>query len=91
MIAIPNVDKPKSCKECFRVLKCKSVPRWVTADDSIPKRCPLIDIVTCGECKWAYEDERDGTLWCKVHLEHYRVNSDHFCGFGERRTDEKTL
>lgn len=44
MIAIPNMEKPKTCAECFRVLKCKAVPRWVTTDDSIPKGCPLIEI-----------------------------------------------
>lgn len=44
MIAIPNMDMPKSCAECFRILKCKSVPRWITADDGIPKDCPLIEI-----------------------------------------------
>lgn len=88
MIAIPDMSKPKNCAECFRILKCKAVPRWVTADDSIPKSCPLIDIVTCGECKWSYIDEKyEGTLWCKVHFHHYRVNSDGFCNYGERRKD----
>ena len=45
----------------------------------------IIDIVRCGECKWSYTDERDGTLWCKVHMSHYRVNSDAFCSYGERK------
>lgn len=44
MIAIPNMDKPKNCAECFYGLRCKAVPRWVTADDSIPKSCPLIEV-----------------------------------------------
>lgn len=43
------------------------------------------DLILCGECKWSYTDERDGTLWCKVHMSHYRVNSDGFCFLGERR------
>lgn len=44
MIAIPNMEKPKNCAECFRILKCKAVPRWITTDDGIPKGCPLIEI-----------------------------------------------
>lgn len=48
-----------------------------------------IDLVRCGECEWSYIDERDNTLWCKVHMSHYRVNADHFCSYGERRADER--
>lgn len=50
-----------------------------------------IDLVRCGECKWSYTDERDGLMWCKVHMSHYRVNADHFCSYGERRTDDNTI
>lgn len=47
-----------------------------------------IDLVRCGECKWSYTDERDGLMWCKVHMSHYRVNADHFCSYGEPRESE---
>ena len=85
MIAIPNMDKPEYCRVCHERLKCKQYDGEIlhTPDD-----CPLIDIVRCGECKWSYIDERDGTLWCKVHFHHYRVNSDGFCSYGERRSNE---
>jgi hypothetical protein len=63
---------------------CELLEREVD-DDTIPNDCPLIEIVTCGECKWSYTDERDGTLWCKVHMSHYRVDGDGFCYLGERR------
>lgn len=98
MIAIPNMDMPEHCYECLLrqgnccLLLYEATPPTVPLtrlDD-----CPLIDIVTCGECKWSYTDERDGTEWCKVHTSHYRVNSDGFCKYGERRSDEsdrKTL
>lgn len=80
MIAIPNMDKPKFCDDCFVPLsKCEYF-----AKDGID-HCPLIDIVQCKDCKWSYIDDRDGTLWCKVHMSHYRVNSDGFCSYGERR------
>lgn len=83
MIAIPNMSKPKRCAECFRILICKSVPRWVTTDDSIPKSCPLIEIVTCGECKWYCDFE--GCVFSTDGLK-----PDDFCSYGERRADEHT-
>lgn len=75
MIAIPNMDMPETCDMC-PIEGCEYINGKFT--------CPLIDIVTCGECKWSYTDERDGLLWCKVHLHHYRVNTDDFCSYGER-------
>ena len=86
MIAIPDIDMPKNCAECFRILKCKAVPRWVTADDSIPKSCPLIDIVTCGECKHWYNDADCG-MACE--FTNMKQPSDGFCNWGERRSDER--
>ena len=88
-VYIPNMDKPKFCKceeyNCFawddKKYKCK-ITEW-------KKPCPLINIVQCKDCKWSYIDERDGgTMWCKVHFHHYRVNDDGFCNYGERRSDE---
>lgn len=88
MIAIPNIGKPQNCAECpisalseFNGIVCK------LNRNNDKSNCPFIDIVTCGKCKWSYTDERDGTLWCKVHMSHYRVNSDGFCNYGERRKD----
>jgi hypothetical protein len=90
-VYIPNIDKPKRCELC----PCSYYSEGALSDicqvtdkpitDGKPTNCPLIDIVTCGECKWSYTDERDGTLWCKVHMSHYRVDGDGFCYLGERR------
>lgn len=78
MIAIPNMDKPKSCDECVKSLDiecCGDI-----------RNCSLIDIVQCKDCIWSYIDKQYGdTMWCKVHFHHYRVNSDGFCSYGERR------
>ena len=89
MIAIPNMEKPKECIECeFSCL-------WVNGSthcmvdgeelfcDGIPQRhdCPLIEIVTCGECKYQYmcghQIKRNG-LTLKLTC----------CEYGERRADE---
>lgn len=96
MIAIPNIGKPKGCYDYCEFIAMEEVgcPLKDYAEshqykDRIHPDCPLIDIVTCKECKWSYTDERDGLMWCKVHMSHYRVNADHFCAYGERRADEK--
>lgn len=87
MIAIPNMEKPKNCAECFRILKCKAVPRWVTADDSIPKGCPLIEIVRCGECKWCDNKGKGRALICTNPYIDMDIHPLDFCSYGERRTD----
>lgn len=83
MIAIPNMDKPKRGE----VIAFDGENAVYTDDDMNVHRYPLIEIVRCKDCIWSYTDKRDGTLWCKVHMSHYRVNSDHFCKYGERRAD----
>ena len=84
-VYIPNMEKPKSCWECPFY---DSEYPWTC--DLFDAYCPLIEIVTCGECKWSYIDEKyEGTLWCKVHFHHYRVNSDGFCNYGERANNTR--
>ena len=92
MLAIPNIEKPKECAECFYRLRCKAIPRWLTADFTISSDCPLIEIVTCGECKWAKKegDEGEGNLTCACHIPRFIVPSDGFCYLGERGADEGT-
>ena len=91
MIAIPNMDKPKSCGKCKLVtqlvmgeLICdvldKQVPPYV-----IPHDCPLIDIVTCGECKHWYNDADCG-MACE--FTNMKQPSDGFCNWGERIGNE---
>ena len=88
-VYIPNMEKPKSCWECRLMdgeANCLVTDEGISfKQEGILPDCPLIDIVTCGECKWSYTDERDGTEWCKVHMSHYQVNSDGFCSYGERK------
>ena len=95
-VYIPNMSKPKECKECQWHLDFYIEDEQVgglctiTEKDDKEYTCPLIEIVTCGECKWSYIDERDGLLWCKIHMSHYRVNDDGFCNYVERGADEGT-
>lgn len=83
MIAIPNVDKPKFCDDCFVPLsKCEYF-----AKNGID-HCPLIEIVECKDCthskEW-YRDRRLCYLWAE---EGVSVFEDGYCSYGERRADE---
>lgn len=91
MIAIPNMSKPKDCDECLcendsncqalDILKgeCRenstfSILTW--------DACPIIDIVTCGECKHWYNDADCG-MACE--FTNMKQPSDGFCNWGERK------
>lgn len=92
MIAIPNMDKPKNCAECFYASRCSAVPRWVTTDESIPRGCPLMDIVRCGECKWSktyYVRADNSTRLCCDNYSGLDKDVDpaDFCPYGERRSE----
>ena len=87
MIAIPNMDKPKSCWEC-RLMDGEA--NCLVIDEGIPFKqegiypdCPLIDIVQCKDCKWLGID--DGMTFCNVWLR--EVERHMFCSYGERRAD----
>lgn len=73
MIAILNMEKPKDCWECaenFDIECCGDI-----------RNCPLIDIVTCGECKHWYNDADCG-MACE--FTNMKQPSDGFCNWGER-------
>ena len=90
-VYIPNMEKPKDCEMCpFFVLDGAITDdnEWVSysvcdllsktiGDADMMNDCPLIDIVTCGECIWK-EECTITELW----------GGRGFCPSGERRTDE---
>ena len=91
MIAIPNMEKPKKCVGCPIDEKCcklwKDFDSW---DVETHPDCPLIDIITCGECKWSktyYVKADNSTRLC---CDNYSgldkdVDPSDFCPYGERR------
>ena len=95
-VYIPNMEKPKECKECQWHLDFYIEDEQVgglctiTEKDDRENDCPLIDIVTCGECKYYEESEYiRGDMVCKYHMGHtYYTEADRFCSHGERRSDE---
>ena len=95
MIAIPNMDMPKSCWDCELLFSCKAMPKKMTADEigiytvMRLKDCPLIEIVQCKECKhskvYALQSDAPMKRWC--HRGHFpkEVTDYYFCGDGGRR------
>ena len=90
-IYIPNMEKPKDCKECQWHLDFYIEDEQVgglctiTEKDDKENDCPLIeiDLVRCGECKWGNKDH-EGTLWCEHAIGGIMKPTD-FCSYGERR------
>lgn len=91
-IYIDGLDMPKKepLPECHDLIIGTDGKVFIYGNFEDEFKAEQIDLVRCGECKWSYTDERDGLMWCKVHMSHYRVNADHFCSYGERRADEYT-
>ena len=92
MIAIPNMDKPKSCCECpiaKSYLDCLMEKKYVCpighTDD-----CPLIDIVRCGECKWCDDKGKGRALICTNPYIDMDIHPSYFCPYGERANNTRT-
>lgn len=81
MIAIP-MEKPKSCNRC--PFTCEAMQFFNGKDR--PQSCSLIEIVTCGECKWWNRDgkRKDGKGWCE-NVICGLTKHNAFCSYGERR------
>ena len=87
-VYIDGLDMPKSCGECkfFCGLgygfHCYLNGKHITFIGEVEDFCPLIEIVTCGECS-----RRKKNGFCLEH-NRYERNDDGFCSYGERRADE---
>lgn len=85
MIAIPNMERPESCWQCYN----EGCDHWAEYGYDNSAVCPLIDIVTCGECK--HRDPEDKKCDCGMSERQgciFPVADDYFCKYGERRADE---
>ena len=86
-IYLPNMSKPKGCKECQWHLdfyiKDEKVGGLctITEKDDKENTCPLIEIVRCGECKWWNEE----THGCNRNPSVNAWWETDFCSYGERK------
>jgi hypothetical protein len=92
MLVIKDMELPKSCKKCpFKAMFPNTgLKNGVCNDLHLPfKRhqyCPLIEIITCKDCK--YYRNRDGDEWCTTHSfkdNKFFVREDYHCADAERK------
>lgn len=84
MVAIKGMNMPASCKVCMLnnvhnawFSLCRTTGyNVIEYKDSRHPNCPLVEIVTCKDCKYCYENSCDFDGW--------GVNGDYFCAKGER-------
>ena len=84
MIAIKEMKMPNSCSECNLTTRktwnyaCSINLKDIDCTETKrPKDCPLVEIVTCKDCK--HNDE--GTCY----IDGLGVRDDYFCSSGERK------
>jgi hypothetical protein len=80
MIAVKEMEMPKSCALCERF---EGACKYTDFGDYQTKRnpsCPLVEIVTCEHC-----DNRCTGGLCTKH--NITVTKDFFCADGERREE----
>lgn len=56
---------------------------WIRQMEERASDCPLVEIVTCKDCKHCDFDDSDQTFFCNTYGN--IVCSSHFCSDGERR------
>lgn len=79
MIAIKGIDeKPIDCSSCF--VSGAACPAVSYRNDRAPDGCPLVEIVTCKDCKHNTENTCD--------LDGYSVHDDYFCSSGEKKSEK---
>ena len=87
MIAIKDMlEMPSCCGKCKVRHECKVADEWDEFDWNYNERCegcPLVEIVTCKDCKHCDFDDSDQTFFCNAYGN--IVCSSHFCSNGERR------
>jgi len=97
MIAIKGMEElPKNCAECSLVtddmfgdatcvLLCDE---WKDNKNHRAENCPLVEIITCKDCKHkvflASDNEGNVKYMCDKHCKNI-TNEDYFCADGERR------
>lgn len=95
MIAIKGMgmEMPKNCANCsFSIYYenlggyvCEYVGEVINKNEILKKRldnCPLVEIVTCKDCKYARQSE-DNDRYCYLSGKYHDI--DYFCANAERK------
>lgn len=84
MIAIKDMEMPKECYVCpllddeYGVCKIIGETK-VDMTEERSKNCPLVEIVTCKDCKYYRNSLEHCTQWCMS------TTDDFYCGFADMR------
>ena len=96
-VYIPNMEKPKECKECQWHLDFYIEDEQVgglctiTEKDDRENTCPLIEIVRCKDCKHYDTESRTFPCCTDIYGAVRYMEADGFCSKGERRADDITI
>lgn len=89
MIAIKGMEMPSCCLDCeffsnYSDAKlCDFTLEEINESEyGRAEHCPLVEIVTCKECKYARQSE-DNDRYCYLSCKYHDI--DYFCADGERR------
>lgn len=85
MIAIKDMEMPKTCTMCWLSPMCKvhgEKPEWMGYNTRMDG-CPLVEIVTCADCRHLVR--YNGELVCGSPHGMLRFTPDGFCKYGEER------
>jgi hypothetical protein len=86
MIAIKGMEMPKNCIECNHkdlqeAINCQLIYNGCANCGKHPG-CPLVEIITCKECKYARQSE-DNDRHCYFSAKYHDV--DYYSANGERK------
>jgi hypothetical protein len=104
MVAIKDMEMPKYCNDCefchdsfgYCNLASEYIPghSFFKDENEKPDFCPLVEIVTCKDCKhrekvhpdWKH-DKKAKVYFCTLQSDEYcyEVKDDYFCKDGERK------
>lgn len=92
MLAVKEINIPKNCEECKFCINQKTNDYGSFGECLLQKSevnclrssrdtdCPLVEIVTCKDCKYNYEDTCD--------FDGLEVCDDYFCANGKRKGEK---
>lgn len=86
MIAIKDMEMPKTCTMCWLSLICKvhsEKPEWMGYNTRMDG-CPLVEIVTCADCK--HWDGDDCETFCS-ELGIFGTDPNSFCSYAKRKEE----
>lgn len=91
MVAIKDMEMPESCIDCPFVKAegtkffCSRIMKYIDKDNLENKHddCPLVEIVTCKDCKYCVMTEVG--CYCDRHIHRLDTHLDKYCADAERR------